>query len=301
MAHDQRCPIRQRAESAAFGAARAAARGRRGEARARGLAHRAGQDAAARVPAQGARLGRAEEQDHADAQADERDHQEVRRHRARRAPSRSKCARSACSSSAIPPSWQRPRAPRKCRQQPRRHRRPPRHRRPLHRRSARRNSRRAQQEARRHEQLSEIQAAELREKQERERREAEQKVAAREAQAAIEKAQAQAPAGAAVDGTLHAPKAGEAKVDKKAKKAKPTTIMRDDSARRRTIKTRGDMGGGVAGWHAPGRFTPPRRRADGGAADRSPSRPSRWRARSRSRRPSPWAISRTGCRSRRSR
>jgi translation initiation factor IF-2 len=110
-----------------------------------------------------------------------------------------------------------------------------------------------EQEARRHEQLSERQAAELREKQERERREAEQKVAAREAQAAIEKAQAQAPATAgAVEGTLHAPKAGEAKVDKKAKKAKPTTTMRDDSVRRRTIKTRGDLGGGVAGWHARG-------------------------------------------------
>ena len=107
-----------------------------------------------------------------------------------------------------------------------------------------------QQEARRHEQLSELQAAEVRGKQERERREAEQKTAAREAQAVIEKAQA--PAGAVVEGTLHAPKAGEAKVDKKAKKAKPTTTMRDDSVRRRTIKTRGDMGGGVAGWHARG-------------------------------------------------
>jgi translation initiation factor IF-2 len=108
-----------------------------------------------------------------------------------------------------------------------------------------------QQEARRQEQLSELQAAELREKQERERREAEQKQAEREAQAAIEKAQAQAPA-AAVEGTLHAPKTAEAKVDKKAKKAKPTTTMRDDSVRRRAIKTRGDMGGGVGGWHARG-------------------------------------------------
>ena len=108
-----------------------------------------------------------------------------------------------------------------------------------------------EQEARRHEQLSERQATELREKQERERREAEQKLAAREAQAAIEKAQAQGPA-PAVEGTLHAPKAGETKVDKKAKKAKPTTTMRDDSVRRRTIKTRGDLGGGVAGWHARG-------------------------------------------------
>ena len=28
--------------------------------------------------------------------------------------------------------------------------------------------------------------------------------------------------------------------------------MRDDSVRRRTIKTRGDMGGGVGGWHSRG-------------------------------------------------
>ncbi len=109
-----------------------------------------------------------------------------------------------------------------------------------------------QQEARRHEQLSELQAAEVRAKLERERREAEQKTVAREAQAVIEKAQAQGAAGAPVEGTLHAPKTGESKVDKKAKKAKPTTTMRDDSVRRRTIKTRGDMGGGVGGWHARG-------------------------------------------------
>jgi translation initiation factor IF-2 len=107
-------------------------------------------------------------------------------------------------------------------------------------------------EARRHEQLSERQAAELREKQERERREAEHKQAEREALAAIDKAQGQPAAAAAVEGTLHAPKAADAKVDKKAKKAKPTTTMRDDSVRRRTIKTRGDMGGGVGGWHARG-------------------------------------------------
>ena len=108
-------------------------------------------------------------------------------------------------------------------------------------------------EARRHEQLSALQAAELREKQERERREAEQRAAEREAQAALEKAQAQPqPAAAPVEGTLHAPKTADAKPDKRPKKAKPTTTMRDDSVRRRTIKTRGDMGGGVAGWHARG-------------------------------------------------
>ena len=109
------------------------------------------------------------------------------------------------------------------------------------------------EEARRQNQLAEVQERELKEKQERERKEAEQKQAEREAQAAMEKAQ-QATGGAPVAGTLHAPKAkaDEGKADKKAKKAKPTTIIRDDSARRRTIKTRGDMGGGVAGWHARG-------------------------------------------------
>ncbi|HTP62623.1 MAG TPA: translation initiation factor IF-2 [Burkholderiales bacterium] len=103
-----------------------------------------------------------------------------------------------------------------------------------------------EQEYKRQQQLSEIQAAELREKQERERREAEQKAAER---AATPSGAAPAPA---TDGTLHAPKAGETKVDKKAKKVKQTTILRDDSARRRTIKTRGDMGGGVGGWHGRG-------------------------------------------------
>src|SRR5438067_12357355 len=99
-----------------------------------------------------------------------------------------------------------------------------------------------EEEARRQQQLAEIQAAELREKQERERKEAEQKAA--------EAAAAAAPAPAT---TLHAPKpAADAKVEKKPKKAKPTTVLRDDSARRRTIKTRGDAGGGVAGWHARG-------------------------------------------------
>jgi len=103
-----------------------------------------------------------------------------------------------------------------------------------------------EEEARREQQLAELQAAELREKQERERKEAEQKAA--EAAAAAASAAAPAPAT-----TLHAPKpAADAKVDKKPKKAKPTTVLRDDSARRRTIKTRGDVGGGVAGWHARG-------------------------------------------------
>jgi translation initiation factor IF-2 len=97
-----------------------------------------------------------------------------------------------------------------------------------------------EQEARRQQQLAELQAAEVRERQDRERKEAEQKAAAAAA------------SGAPVT-TLHAPKpAGDAKVDKKAKKAKPTTILRDDSVRRRQIKTRGDAGGGVGGWRGRG-------------------------------------------------
>jgi len=102
-----------------------------------------------------------------------------------------------------------------------------------------------EEESRRQQQLAELQAAELREKQERERKEAEQKAA----EAAAAASASAAPAAT----TLHAPKpAADAKLDKKPKKAKPTTVLRDDSARRRTIKTRGDAGGGVAGWHARG-------------------------------------------------
>src|SRR5687767_1483926 len=101
-----------------------------------------------------------------------------------------------------------------------------------------------EEEARRQQQLAELQAAELRERQERERKEAEQKAA--------EAAQAQASPAPATPTTLHAPKAAEAKTEKKPKKAKPTTVLRDDSVRRRQIKTRGDSGGGVGGWHARG-------------------------------------------------
>ncbi len=98
-----------------------------------------------------------------------------------------------------------------------------------------------EEEARRQQQLAELQAAELREKQERERKEAEQKAA--------EPAAAAPPPAAPT--TLHAPKT-EAKTEKKPKKAKTTTVLRDDSVRRRQIKTRGDSGGGVGGWHARG-------------------------------------------------
>jgi len=109
-------------------------------------------------------------------------------------------------------------------------------------------------EARRQRQLAEIQAQELREKQEREKREAEQKQAEREAQAALQKAAVPAAAPAASEGTLHAPKpkGDEGKGEKRSKKVKTTTVLRDDSVRRRMIKTRGDAGGGVGGWHGRG-------------------------------------------------
>jgi translation initiation factor IF-2 len=113
-----------------------------------------------------------------------------------------------------------------------------------------------EEEARRQRQLAEIQAQELRDKQEREKREAEQKQAEREAQAALQKAAVPnaAAAAAASEGTLHAPKpkGEEGKGERKAKKVKTTTVLRDDSVRRRMIKTRGDAGGGVGGWHARG-------------------------------------------------
>ncbi|HEX4927057.1 MAG TPA: translation initiation factor IF-2 [Burkholderiales bacterium] len=115
-----------------------------------------------------------------------------------------------------------------------------------------------EEEARREQQLAEIQAAELREKHEEEQRERQQERERREAeQKAAEQQKAAQPQGAtavasAPGTTLHAPRPTDAKTDKKPKKARPTTVLRDDSARRRTIKTRGDAGGGVAGWHARG-------------------------------------------------
>ncbi|HEY5637398.1 MAG TPA: translation initiation factor IF-2 associated domain-containing protein, partial [Burkholderiales bacterium] len=106
------------------------------------------------------------------------------------------------------------------------------------------------EEARRHSQLSEIQEKELREKQERERKDAEQRQAQRDAPPPAPAAAAAAP----TDGTLHAPKvkADDRKGEKRTRKARPTTVLRDDASRRRMIKTRGDAGGGIGGWHARG-------------------------------------------------
>jgi translation initiation factor IF-2 len=124
-----------------------------------------------------------------------------------------------------------------------------------------------EEESRREQQLAELQAAELRDKQERERKETEQKQAEQKA------AEVAVPAAGATATTLHAPKAkaDEAKGDRKPKKAKPTTVLRDDSVRRRQIKTRGDAGGGVGGWH--GRGGGRHRGAPGGAEQASAAQP----------------------------
>ena len=107
-----------------------------------------------------------------------------------------------------------------------------------------------EQEQKRQAELMARQSEELREKQEREKRLAE----AREAEekriqpAPAKSAAEQAPS---TDGTLHKPKVDEAaKGDKKSPKKKTTTIWKDETAKRRTIKTRGDVGG-ASGWHTP--------------------------------------------------
>ncbi len=111
-------------------------------------------------------------------------------------------------------------------------------------------------ERRRDQNLAARQAAELLEKQEREKRLAEMRDADQKKTAAkLADAGAVAPAGVtpAPTGatTLHKPKAvdGAAKGDTKAKK-KTVTVWKDETAKRRVIKTRGDVAG-ASGWHNP--------------------------------------------------
>ncbi|MFH1603793.1 MAG: translation initiation factor IF-2, partial [Pseudomonadota bacterium] len=107
-----------------------------------------------------------------------------------------------------------------------------------------------EQEQKRQAELIARQSEELREKQEREKkiaeaRESEEKQAQR---APVTPGAEQA---APTDGTLHKPKVDEAaKGEKKSTKKKSTTVWKDESAKRRTIKTRGDVGG-ASGWHTP--------------------------------------------------
>jgi len=128
-------------------------------------------------------------------------------------------------------------------------------------------------EAKQHAELAARQVEDLERKAELERR---KKEAVAEAQAVVEEAKAEAkpetpqPAEAApaqagavaaapaapgaaapvVEGTLHKPTAKPADKDKKvAKKPAKQVVWRDESAKRRTIKTRGDSGG-QSGWRA---------------------------------------------------
>jgi len=99
-------------------------------------------------------------------------------------------------------------------------------------------------ERRRHDELASRQAAEIAQKQEREQRLSEQKKS--EAQKAA--AAAAVPATAPADTTLHKPKVADGGHGDKKKKP-VTTVWKDESAKRRTIKTRGDVQG-ASGWHA---------------------------------------------------
>src|SRR5215475_9815632 len=108
-----------------------------------------------------------------------------------------------------------------------------------------------EEERRRNAALAERQAAELAERQERERkvaelREAEQRAAEEQARAAAQAAAQPA----AADTTLHKPKTAEAQEKKAKKPEKQVTIWKDESAKKRTIKTRGDVAG-ASGWHTP--------------------------------------------------
>ena len=105
-------------------------------------------------------------------------------------------------------------------------------------------------ERRRHDELASRQAAEVAQKQEREQRLSEQKKAEAQKASAVTVAPA-APAPAPVgpaDTTLHKPKVADGAAGDKKKKP-VTTVWKDETAKRRTIKTRGDVQG-ASGWHA---------------------------------------------------
>jgi len=114
-----------------------------------------------------------------------------------------------------------------------------------------------EQEAKRQAELAAIQAAELKEKQEREakaaaaRAEADARLAQLQAQAEASEAQkAQAaPQEPGVSGTLHKPTTKPGEEPRKADKKEVKAPLKGEADRnRRGIKTRGDAGGGTAGW-----------------------------------------------------
>ena len=139
-----------------------------------------------------------------------------------------------------------------------------------------------EEESRKQSELIARQMAEAAAKQEERKRKAQEEAAASQAPAepAVEaKAAEPAKEAAAPDaatakkavtaGTLHKPaaKAGETKPKEKAKK--PATGWRDETAKRRSIKTRGDTTGGGEGWHARNRHG--RHRADQGGVQEQPA------------------------------
>jgi translation initiation factor IF-2 len=108
-------------------------------------------------------------------------------------------------------------------------------------------------EAKRQAELAAIQAAELKEKQEREakaRAEAEARLAQLQAQTEAAAAQ-KTEADGGVSGTLHKPSAKPGEEPRKSEKkveAKGPGLKNEADRNRRGIKTRGDTGGGTAGW-----------------------------------------------------
>ncbi len=108
-------------------------------------------------------------------------------------------------------------------------------------------------ESRRQAELAALQAAELKEKQEREARakaEAEARLAQQQAeiaQKAAQQAKTESASAAGVSGTLHKPAAKPGEEEKKPGKKAPGA-WKDDAAKKRGIKTRGDVGGGAGGW-----------------------------------------------------
>jgi translation initiation factor IF-2 len=109
-------------------------------------------------------------------------------------------------------------------------------------------------EAKRQAELAALQAAEVKEKQEREARakaEAEARLAQQQAELAQKKAaeQAKAADAAVVSGTLHKPAAKpNEEVKKPGVKKAPGGNWKEDAAKKRGIKTRGDTAGGAGGW-----------------------------------------------------
>ncbi len=127
------------------------------------------------------------------------------------------------------------------------------------------------EEQRRQEELAARQAAEVSEKQDRERKQAEQRES--EQQKLVESASAAAPSADTATTTLHKPKVADG-AGAGDKKKKPVTVWKDEGAKRRTIKTRGDVQG-ASGWNSRARHkaSPASQSSDAQAQFMAPSEP----------------------------